>query len=133
MGIYLRPGIEGDDFVAQALGNLAAYRLAAQRHERLIWQVLRVKTSSAQHHYRLVLRHPDRTLDLGLKADLGEVLNRLSDLTQDQLADQLREAERAGLHEVKLRSVEEDVDYWQDDFWNWIGGPGGFAPPDGTL
>ena len=129
VGIFLTPSIEDENSVAEALGNLAAYRLAEQRRERLLWQVLRVKTSSAQHHYRIVLRHPDRALDIGFKADLGSILKELSDLTVRQLHDQLLAAERAGLQLVKLRRVEENVDFWRDDFWNFIGGPSGFAPP----
>jgi len=129
VGIFLTPGIDNDNFVAEALGNLAAYRLAERRRERLLWQVLRVKTSSAQHHYRIVLRHPERALDMGFKADLGSILKELSDLTVEQLHEQLLAAERAGLQFVKLRQVEEDVDFWRDDFWNFMGGPSGFAPP----
>ncbi len=128
VGIYLRPDLGDDNFVAEALGNLAAFRLANGRHERLEWQVLRVE-SSAHHHYRLVLRHPDRLLDLGFKSELEAVLNDLSDETVDRLRERLRLAEQKGLRIVPLRRVHEEVDFWQDDFWNWIGGPSGFAPP----
>jgi len=129
VGIFLRPGIDDDNAVAEALGNLAAFRLAGVRRERLLWQVLRIQTSSAQHHYRVVLRHPDRILDTGFRSDLGRILGELSDLTEDALRDELRAAERAGLQVVKVRRVEEDVDFWRDDFWNFMGGPSGFAPP----
>ncbi len=129
VGIFLRPGIEDDNFVAEALGNLAAYRLAGQRNERLRWQVLRVQTSHAHHHYRLVVCHPERVLDLGLKAELGKVLRDLSEQTIEQLRGQLLAAVRAGLQLIKLRRVEEEVDFWRDDFWNWIGGPSGIGPP----
>ena len=128
VGIYLRPGLTADNFIAESLGNLAAFRLSAERHERLDWQVLRVE-GSGHHHYRLVLRHPDRVLDLGFKSELEAILNDLSNETVDRLRERLRIAERDGLRLVPLRHVREEVDFWQDDFWNWIGGPSGIGPP----
>ena len=129
VGIYLTPGLADENFIAQSLGNLAAFRLAAQRHEPLAWQVLRVQTSMSQHHYRIVLSHPQRVLDLGFKSDLERVLKDLSNETVDQLRSRLEAAEREGLRVVPLRYVREDVDFWQDDFWNFIGGPSGIGPP----
>ena len=120
MGIYLRPGLEDDNFIARALGNLAAFRLQTERQERLEWQVLRVQ-GSHQHHYRLVLRHPDRVLDLGFKSQLERILDDLSQETVDELRTRLRAAEDAGLQVVELRSVPQEVDFWRDDFWNWLG------------
>lgn len=120
VGIYLRPGLTDDNYVATALGNLAAFRLQKDRKERLEWQVLRVE-GSAGHHYRLVLRHPDRALDLGFKANLERTLIELSDETVEQLRERLRLAEKEGLGLVALRSVRQEVDYWRDDFWNWMG------------
>lgn len=128
VGIYLRPGLADDNFVAESLGNIAAFRLSAERHEHLEWQVLRVE-GSRHHHYRLVLRHPDRLLDLGFKSQLETILNDLSNETVDQLRERLRTAEQGGLRIVRLRRVHEEVDFWQDDFWNFIGGPSGIAPP----
>lgn len=120
IGIYLSPGLADDNYVAQALGNLAAFRLEATRKEHLEWQVLRVQGTS-QHHYRLVLRHPDHILDLGFKSELATILDDLSNESVDQLRGRLQAAEGAGLRSIPLRSVKEEVDFWQDDFWNWIG------------
>ncbi len=128
VGIYLRPGLADDNFIAQSLGNLAAFRLAAQRHEHLTWQVLRVQ-GSGSHHFRIVLRHPDRVLDLGFKSDLERILEELSHESVEDLHRRLDEAVRDGLRIVPLRHVQEEVDFWQDDFWTALGGPPGIAPP----
>ena len=120
VGIYLRPNLDDDNFVATALGNLAAFLLQEERKERLEWQVLRVE-GTAHHHYRLVLRHPERILDLGFKSALEQILKDLSNESVDQLRERLHKAEKAGLHAVSLRSVPQEVDYWRDDFWNWFG------------
>lgn len=119
-GIYLRRGLHDDDFVARALGNLAAFMLQNDRGEPLEWQVLRVEGTN-QHHFRLVIRHPQRILDVGIKNDLSRILKDLSDESVEQLRDKLRAAERQGLKPVPLRRVKEEVDFWRDDFWNWIG------------
>jgi hypothetical protein len=121
VGISLRPGLPDENFVAQSLGNLAAFRLASERHERLEWQVLRVEGSRGRHHYRLVLRHPDRILDLGFSSQLESILHDLSNESVDELRKRLRTSESEGLHVVPLRHVEEELDLWQDDFWNWLG------------
>ncbi len=127
--IHLRPGLDNDNFIAEALGNLAAFRLGRERQERLRWQVLRVQSSGPKHHFRIVLRHPDRALDLGFKSDLGKTLDELSACSVDQLHEELRRAQADGLRLVPLREVREEVDFWQDDFWSAIGGPSGIAPP----
>jgi hypothetical protein len=121
VGIHLRPGLPDENFVAQALGNLAGFRLASQRGERLEWQVLRVEGSGGHHHYRLVLRHPDRLLDLGFSSELESILRELSEESVDELRARLESSEREGLRLVPLRHVREEVDFWRDDFWNWIG------------
>ena len=120
VGIYLRPGLHDDSFVAWALGNMAAFHMQQTRGERLEWQVLRVEGTD-HHHYRLVLRHPDRILDLGFKSQLETILDRLSAESVDELRDRLRSAEKAGLRPVALRSIHQEVDFWRDDFWNWLG------------
>jgi hypothetical protein len=120
IGIHLRPGLHDDDFVARAIGNLAAYRLQRDRDEPLEWQVLRVEGPD-HHHYRLVVRHPERILDVGIKNDLSRILEDLSDETVDQLRERFKSAESEGLRPVPLRRVKDEVDFWQDDFWNWIG------------
>jgi hypothetical protein len=120
VGIYLRRGLADDNYVAKALGNLAAFRLQTDRKEPLEWQVLRVE-GSAGHHYRLVLRHPERILDLGFSSQLETVLRDLSNETVDELSERLRTAEASGLVPVELRTVRQEVDYWRDDFWNWMG------------
>ncbi|MGI0070963.1 MAG: DUF2004 domain-containing protein [Thermoplasmata archaeon] len=121
VGIHLRPGLEDDNFIAGALANLAAFRLQRERNEPLVWQVLRVDGSPGQHHYRLVIRHPDRILDVGIKSDLARALDRLSEETPEGLAHSLEQARHDGLTPVPLRTVHEDVDFWRDDFWNWLG------------
>ena len=128
VGIHLRSGLPDEGFVAFALGNLAAYELGEKRREHLTWQVLRVE-GTEPHHYRLVVRHPERWLDVGFERDLAEILDRLSDESLDDLRARLRAAQATGLTPVALRSVPAEVDFWQDDFWIWIGGPFGFAPP----
>ncbi len=127
VGIHLRPGLLDDNFVAMALGNLAAFDLGRRRGETLAWQVFRVDGSSS-HHYRLLLHHPERHLDLGFKKELGEVLDGLSNESVEELRERLRAAEIAGLRPVALRKVKEEVDLWQDDFWSWLGGPMGPGP-----
>ena len=125
--LYLRPGLAEDNFVAMALGNLAGRDLAAARHERLVWQILRVELTH-QHHFRLLIAHPDRRLDLGIKEDLKGILGRLSDLTVEALHAELDRARAGGLEVVPLRTVHEVVDFWQDNFWTAIGGPAPLGP-----
>lgn len=120
VGIYLRSGLDDEDFIASALGNLAAWKLAANRKERLEWQVLRVEESS-RHHYRLVVRHPERLLDLGVRTDLVHVLEGLSNEDVTELRHRLSAAKTEGLRPVSLRRVHEQPDLWQDDFWNHLG------------
>lgn len=121
VGIHLRPGLRDEAFVAQALGNLAAFRLQQLRKEGLEWQILRVEGSPGQHYYRLVIRHPERALDIGIHQDLSTTLNELSNETEEELSRRLSDAESQGLHPVALRSIQEPVDYWRDDFWHWLG------------
>lgn len=128
VGIYLRSGLDNDNFIAAALGNLAAWRLGIDRKERLEWQVFRVE-GSAHHHYRLAIRHPERALDLGAKPDLARILDDLSNEDVDALRGRLKTAEANGLRAVPLRTIAQEVDFWQDDFWNFIGGPSGFGGP----
>ncbi len=118
--IHLDPGLHDDDFVARAIGNLAAYMLQKDRGESLEWQVLRVEGSN-QHHFRLLVRHPERLLDVGIKNDLSRILKNLSDESVEQLRKRFANAEHEGLKPVPLRHIKEDVDFWRDDFWNWIG------------
>jgi hypothetical protein len=127
--IHLRPGLSEESFIAQSLGNLAAFRLAAERRERLDWQVLWVNAASGHHHFRLVLRHPDRVLDLGFAHALKAILDDLSHESVDELRGRLRAAEKEGLRVVPLRHVHEEVDYWEDQFWKFIGGPSGIGSP----
>ena len=118
--LRLRSGLTNEAFVAEALGNLAAYRLARQRNERLEWQVLRVDGSGG-HHYRLVVRHPERVLDLGIGHELRRLLAALSKEDVASLRAQFLDAERSGLKPVPLRHVHETVDLWHDHFWDSIG------------
>jgi len=106
--------------VATAIGNLVAYRLQQARGETLAWQVLRVELPHS-HHYRLVLRHPERVLDVGFSHDAARLLDELSNETVEALRQRYHDAEKEGLSPVALRHVSEDVDFWRDDFWNWLG------------
>ena len=118
--IHLTPGLHEEAFVAEALGNLASFELGRERSEQLRWQVLRV-TGEGGHHFRLVLNHPDRILDVGLEHALRRKLDTLSRSSLDELRARLHRAEGEGLHLIPLRTVHESVDYWNDDFWNWMG------------
>ncbi|HTP56037.1 MAG TPA: hypothetical protein VML53_05155 [Thermoplasmata archaeon] len=109
-----------ENFIAEAIGNLAGYRLGHERQESLAWQVLRVE-GSAGHHFRLVIRHPDRVLDLGIEHDLKRLLDSLSKETVEELRGRFERARREGMQPTRLRHVRESVDLWQDDFWNWFG------------
>jgi len=128
LAIFLQRNLQDEEFVGRALGNLAAYRLQQERKEPVEWQVLRVQTSEHQHHYRLVVRHPDRVLDVGFRKDLERILSGLSDESEEQLRGRLEAAEREGLKVQPVRHVKEEVDFWEDRFWEYIGGPYGFGP-----
>jgi hypothetical protein len=118
--IHLTPGLSEDNFIALALGNLAAHRLQKERGEVLQWQVLRIEETRS-HHYRLVLRHPSRVLDLGLTRDLKEILDSLSHESVEELRRRYHDAQAQGLKPVALRTLHEVPDFWRDDFWNWMG------------
>lgn len=120
VGIHLSPGIQNENFVAEVLGNLVAYRLQKERHEPLVWQVIRVE-EGGKHHFRLVLRHPDRVLDIGLTQALRRSLEDLSREDVAELGQRFEVAKVEGLMPVPLRHLREEPDLWQDDFWNWIG------------
>jgi hypothetical protein len=120
IGLHLRPDLSEENFVAEAIGNLAAFRLQAERGETLVWQVVRVEGSGG-HHFRLVIRHPDRVLDVGIEHDLKRLLDSLSDETVEDLRKRFAAAEREGLKPIRVHHVHESVDFWQDDFWNWLG------------
>ncbi len=120
IGLHLRPGLTEENFIAEAIGNLAAYRLQQARGEALAWQVVRVEGSSG-HHFRLVIRHPERVLDIGIEPALKRLLDSLSDETVEELRKRFEAAEREGLKPTRIRHVHESVDFWRDDFWNWLG------------
>ena len=120
LGLFLTPGLPNEGFVAEALGNLAAFALQRERQETLAWQVLRVEGTGA-HHFRLIVRHPDRPLDVGFRKGLEGQLDTLSRCSVDELHRRLVEAKAEGLRPTPLRHVRDVVDFWQDDFWNWLG------------
>jgi len=120
IGLHLKPGLTDENFIAEAIANLAAFRLQRERGETLAWQVVRVE-GSGSHHFRLVIRHPDRALDIGIEHSLKRILDSLSNETVDQLRTRFEVAEREGLKPVRIRHVHESVGFWQDDFWNWLG------------
>jgi hypothetical protein len=109
-----------ENFVGRAIGNLAAFQLQRERDEPLVWQVLRIEGSGG-NHFRLIIRHPERVLDLGIGRDLKRILDSLSDETVDELRRRFDGAQREGLNPVALRHLREEVDFWRDDFWNWLG------------
>jgi len=118
--LHLRADGPEENFTAEAIGNLAGYRLEHERKETLAWQVLRVE-GSAGHHFRLVIRHPDRVLDLGIERDLKRLLDSLSKETLEDLRAHFQRARTEGMQPTRLRHIRESVDLWQDDFWNWLG------------
>ncbi len=118
--LHLSHGLKNENFVAEALGNLAAYELQRQRGEPLQWQVLRVEESH-HHHFRLVVRHPARPLDIGLSHAIRKALDDLSDESEEELSRRFHEARAQGLVPTPLRHIHESPDLWQDDFWNHIG------------
>ncbi|HTW55367.1 MAG TPA: hypothetical protein VMG36_02825 [Thermoplasmata archaeon] len=118
--IHLNPTLTDEMFVAEALGNLAAFELGRDRREALRWQVLHI-TGMGPHHFRLVIAHPDRALDLGLTPALKRTLDRLSSASVEGLRQEIEAAKKNGLTVVPIRTVHEAVDYWRDDFWNWFG------------
>lgn len=118
--LHLRPGLTDENFVAEAIGNVAAFRLQQERGEPLTWQVVRVQGTNS-HHFRLVVGHPDRVLDVGIGHDLKVLLDGLSRKTVEELRQALHQAAHEGLRPTRLRHVHESVDFWKDDFWNWFG------------
>jgi len=116
----LREGHESGNFVAQAIGNLAAFHVASERKEHLLWQVIR-REGPGPARYRLLVRHPDRRLDIGLRHDIHREMDRLQELSREQLHRVLDEATTHGLVVVPIRHVHEAPDLWQDDFWNHLG------------
>ncbi len=109
-----------ENFVGMAIGNLAAFGLQRDRHESLAWQVIRIEGSGG-HHFRLLIRHPERVLDIGIEHDLKRILDVLSDETIEQLRHRFDMARQDGMVPVPLRHLHEEVDFWRDDFWNWLG------------
>jgi hypothetical protein len=120
IGLHLKPGLADEAFVAMAIGNLAAFRLQQKRREPLVWQVIRIENPSS-HHFRLVIRHPERVLDVGIAGDLEKILDSLSSETVEDLRGRFAGAQQEGLKPVALRHLHEEVDFWRDDFWNWMG------------
>lgn len=120
LDIGVREGMANEEFIAVAIGNIASYNLSRERNEGLQWQILRIEESGS-HHYRVVLRHPDKSLDIGLKRALEKELKRLSSLDVENIRDEYEKCEKDGLKPSRLRHVSEHPDTWNDDFWNWIG------------
>lgn len=118
--LHLNPTLTNEMAVAEALGNLAAFALARERHENLRWQVLHI-SGQGPHHFRLIVSHPDRLLDVGFVTALRRTLDGLSADTEAELQLAVKAATREGLAVVPIRTVHETVDYWRDDFWNWFG------------
>lgn len=120
LDLGVREGTPNEDFIAMAVANIAAFSLEKERGEGLQWQVIRVD-AEGHHHFRLVVRHPDRALDLGLKHALERELDRLSSMDAAAVRKEYERCGREGLKPSRLRHVSEHPDVWRDDFWNWIG------------
>ena len=76
---------------------------------------------SRTHHFRLVIRQPERVLDIGFEHNLKQLLESRSNETVNELRKRFDVAEREGLKPTRIRHVHESVDLWQDDIWNWLG------------
>lgn len=96
---------------AQALANLAVFNVGQVRHEGLDWQILGSEARLAGP-YRLVVRHPERRLDLGLKHDLFREIGRLQELSREQLEQVLLEAVDRGLTLHPLRRLPPGANPW---------------------
>jgi hypothetical protein len=119
VGLRLTPGLPEEGFVAEAIGNLVVYRVEKERKEGLQWQVLRI-VGSGDHHYRLVVRHPERSLDLGLSRTVEKEILELSSLSLEQLREEFSRAQSEGLKAVPLRVLHETPDFWSDNFWEYF-------------
>lgn len=117
---HVAPGHPNENFLATAIGNLAAFRLGRERGETLEWRVVRIEEPHG-HRFRLVVRHPAHALDLGLHHRLLRVLADLSRTSPEEIRKRYDEAQLEGLTPVALRHARDRPDVWQDDFWNWIG------------
>ncbi|MBX8636580.1 MAG: hypothetical protein KIS30_08470 [Thermoplasmata archaeon] len=120
IGIHLSPGLADEGFVALALGNLAAFKLASEKKDKLQWQVLRI-TGGDSHHFRLVVRHPEKMVEMGIRKKLEEYMTDLSMYSESKLKAAFDDAAKNGLKAVPLRTIPEDLDLWSDNFWNWLG------------
>lgn len=74
-----------------------------------------------RHHFRLVVRHPDRAIDFGLTHALRRSLNDLAYESEEKLSRRYHDARNDGPTPVPLRHVHESPELWQDDFWNHLG------------
>ncbi|MEM3852404.1 MAG: hypothetical protein QXP70_05330 [Methanomassiliicoccales archaeon] len=120
IGLHLSRDLKDEAFVAEALGCLACFKLSKERGEELQWQIFRV-TGGSEHHFRLVVRHPSKLIDISLRKKLEDSMEELSSLSEPQLADAFNSAVREGMKTPPLREVKEDLDIWNDSFWNWFG------------
>lgn len=120
LNLELVEGTANEDFIAVAIGNIASFRLSRERNERLQWQILRVD-EKGHHYFRLILRHPEKPLDIGLKHELEAEMKRLSSLDAETIRREYDTCLKDGLQPSKLRHVTEHPDTWNDDFWNWLG------------
>jgi hypothetical protein len=124
-GLDVAFGLQGDpqalDPVAEAAGNLAAAKVAADREERLEWRVFRINQLDGGSHYRLVVRHPAHLFHFGLERDLRQELARQCREPPTELLAQFARARSQGLAAVPLKAIPETVDYWADPLWVRIG------------
>ncbi len=129
LGIGLREGLSDENAVATALGNLAASELQSVRKEPLEWKIVRVEEVGEGHHFALLVRHPQRLIDLGLREELKRILERLSTLSEAELQSKFQEAKRMGLRTIPLTETKEQVDYWLDKDWvlGWVGDMAGIV------
>ena len=120
LDIAVRKGTTDENFIAVATGNIAAFDLSRERKETLQWQILRID-EQGHHHFRLILRHPEKSLDIGLKHALETELKKLSSMDVEAVRKEYERCTKEGLKPSRLRHVSEHPDTWNDDFWNWLG------------
>ncbi len=118
--LTVREGTKEEEFVAVAAGSSAAFTLGRERNEDLEWQILRIE-GGHQARYRLIVRHPEKKLDLGLKHALEKKLDSISGMNLDDVRKLYEKCMKQGMKQTRLRHVKEKQDIWSDNFWNFIG------------
>lgn len=127
LDLGLRPGLDDENAVAVALGNLAASELQRARNEPLEWKIVRVEEVGGRHHFAILVRHPKRLIDAGIHPQLRRILETLSTLSETELQSRFDRARSQGLQPIPLTHTEEQIDFWVDKDWTlwWVGSAAG--------